>query len=1022
MENQMVVSLRRKVGISILCGLISLLLSPYGIVTTLGEVHVNIPWSLFLPILAALAYGWRFGLLAGLSGGALFPFLLWQNNGWANIGTTLIFAGSYVLLGLFKDKNHFTKLENTPLRISIALSLSILSNFLYDGFLFNKLLSFNPTFWEAKTINNVPQELLWGIAFKDSINLVILVIASETFLQLSFIRSLMGIPSKPASKANLKIFIATISTFFFVWLVYIGLAAILIKADNSMHNIYYSLALLVFLASSFIVAIILFYYNETQVIIKDRLNKSKGKFKALFENANDGIFIMRDATIIECNPATLRIFGCTMDDIIGKTPIFFSPLYQADGILSSERAIELIKLALNGISQRFEWKHQRLDGTSFDAEISLNRIEFDRQILLQAIVRDISGRKKAEETIFMLAHAIRSISECVSITDIEDKIIFVNSAFLKTYQYEESELIGKSVKIVQSQNNARSVLEEILPSTLNGGWQGELLNRRKDGSEFPVFLSTSIIYDEMVNPVAIIGVATNITKRKQEEEAMRISEEKYRTIFENVHDVFFQIDFSGIVQEISPSIKYFSEFDRDEIIGKPVANLYYNPEDRMHLLDEIIKKGDISDYQLMLKTKSGNVKYASVNARLISKADGPFSHIAGSIRDITERRKAESELESERSLLRTLVDLLPELIYVKDNESRFIMANQACATYMDVQSPMELIGKSDEDFYIHEDAARFYSDELKVLEGIPIYEKEEEGLYPTGKRLSMQTTKVPIRDSNGKIFGFVGTSHDITERKKAEFELIHAKEKAEESDRLKTAFMNNISHEIRTPLSGIVGFGTLITQPDILQEEKEEYLDILNKSSTRLINTINDYMDISLIVSGNMPVNLRPVNCLSLVQTLEYQFHESCKEKNLELKMEYSAESEDFTLTTDEDLLYKSLVHLLNNAVKFTPSGTISFGYKLKKERLEFFVKDTGIGIDPDAQKQITEVFMQEDVSSKRAFEGNGLGLSITSGLIKLLGGRMKIKSEKLHGTKVTINLPVRVSIKEGSEPVETIL
>ena len=144
-----------------------------------------------------------------------------------------------------------------------------------------------------------------------------------------------------------------------------------------------------------------------------------------------------------------------------------------------------------------------------------------------------------------------------------DKILFVNAAFLKTYQYEEQELLGKSVQIVQSQNNPQTVLKEILPSTLNGGWQGELLNQRKDGSEFPIFLSTSIIYDEKERPLAIIGVATNITKRKQEEEALRVSEEKYRTIFENVHDVFFQIDFNGIVQEISPSIKYFSEFERN---------------------------------------------------------------------------------------------------------------------------------------------------------------------------------------------------------------------------------------------------------------------------------------------------------------------------------------------------------------------------------------------------------------------------------------------------------------------------
>ena len=240
-------------------------------------------------------------------------------------------------------------------------------------------------------------------------------------------------------------------------------------------------------------------------------------------------------------------------------------------------------------------------------------------------------------------------------------------------------------------------------------------------------------------------------------------------------------------------------------------------------------------------------------------------------------------------------------------------------------------------------------------------------------------------------------------------ELIKAKEKAEKSDKLKTAFLNNISHEIRTPLSSIMGFGSLIAQPDISQEEKEEYLDILDKSGNRLINTITDYMDISMIVSGNMPVTLKPVDYYSLVQTLQEQVSQSCEDKNLKLELEYDTRTEDFILTTDEELLRKSLNHLLNNALKFTSTGVITFGYKIKKEKFEFFVKDTGIGIDPDALKQITEVFMQEDVSSKRAFEGSGLGLSIASGLIKLLGGRIKIESKKLIGTKVFITLPVKL-------------
>jgi len=547
---------------------------------------------------------------------------------------------------------------------------------------------------------------------------------------------------------------------------------------------------------------------------------------------------------------------------------------------------------------------------------------------------------------------------------------------------------------------------------------------KKNGELYWESASISPIINESGIITNYVAVKEDITKRKQAEEALQVSEEKYRTIFENVHDVFFQTDPNGIIQEISPSIKYFSEFNRDEIIGTPVSDLYYNADDRIQLLNEITLNGELHDYQLRLKTKTGIVKYASINAQLISNADGASKHIDGSIRDITERKQAENELESERSLLRTLVDLLPELIYVKDLESRFIMANRACAAYMGTESPKELIGKSDADFYIEDDATRFRLDELRVLEGDSFHDKEEGGSFPNGAKLNLLTTKVPIRHSNGDIFGFVGTSHDITERKKAELELIKAKEKAEESNKLKTAFMNNISHEIRTPLSSILGFGTLIVQPDILQEEKDEYLDILNKSSYRLINTITDYMDISLIVSGNMKINIRQVDYFSLIQRLQNQFHEACKGKNLELKVELSMQSENFILTTDEELLRKSLIHLLNNAVKFTLNGSVTFGYKFKEGFVEFFVKDTGIGIDQEAQKQIMEVFMQEDVSNKRAFEGSGLGLSIASGLINLLGGNIQIESERDYGTTAYVRLPVEIeSFHEGGRivPIENI-
>ena len=253
----------------------------------------------------------------------------------------------------------------------------------------------------------------------------------------------------------------------------------------------------------------------------------------------------------------------------------------------------------------------------------------------------------------------------------------------------------------------------------------------------------------------------------------------------------------------------------------------------------------------------------------------------------------------------------------------------------------------------------------------------------------------------------LGVSHNITDRKKAEIELIESKEKAEESDRLKTAFLNNISHEIRTPLNSILGFANLVTQPDITQEEKVDYLSILNSSSERLIQTITDYMDISLIVSGNMSIDPTPVDIATFMDFVYHRVQKTCVSKNLDLKIHHSANAENYIIITDKHLLEKSLFLLLNNAIKFTTEGSITLSYELHDENLEINLSDTGIGISQNALNRIFDVFMQENVSTTRSHEGSGLGLSIANGIIRLLGGHIQIESEQFKGTTVRITLPI---------------
>ena len=247
---------------------------------------------------------------------------------------------------------------------------------------------------------------------------------------------------------------------------------------------------------------------------------------------------------------------------------------------------------------------------------------------------------------------------------------------------------------------------------------------------------------------------------------------------------------------------------------------------------------------------------------------------------------------------------------------------------------------------------------------------------------------------------------EITERKHAEAAVIEALFRAESGNRLKTAFMNNISHEIRTPLNGILGFTGLIMQSDITGEEKKQYFSLIEASSKRLINTVTSYMDISLIASGTMDVKKHPFELNKILHHLYDQYEPLCTVKNLILCMNISDNAQELILFSDPELVQKVISGLLDNAVKFTTKGEISFGYLVKPGFVELFVKDTGSGIRKEAQTRIFEDFVQEESLLTRGHEGSGLGLSIAKGVVGLLGGEIRLESEKGAGSTFFFEIP----------------
>jgi len=263
--------------------------------------------------------------------------------------------------------------------------------------------------------------------------------------------------------------------------------------------------------------------------------------------------------------------------------------------------------------------------------------------------------------------------------------------------------------------------------------------------------------------------------------------------------------------------------------------------------------------------------------------------------------------------------------------------------------------------------------------------------------------------------------YDITERKQAESELIAAKDKAEESERLKSAFLANISHEIRTPMNGILGFADLLKEPDLTSDDQQDYIQTIQISGARMLNTINSIVDISKIESGLIQSDIRETDINKKMEFTYKFFKPEADIKGLQFILKTSLPDKEAIINTDNEKVYGILTNLVRNAIKFTYEGSIELGYEKKEEYLEFYVKDTGVGI-PDNQKElIFERFRQGSESHNRGYEGSGLGLSIAKSYVTMLGGKIWVESEEGIGSTFYFTIPYNAVSEEKIEIKDTV-
>jgi len=335
-----------------------------------------------------------------------------------------------------------------------------------------------------------------------------------------------------------------------------------------------------------------------------------------------------------------------------------------------------------------------------------------------------------------------------------------------------------------------------------------------------------------------------------------------------------------------------------------------------------------------------------------------------------------------------------------------------------------------------ETKAYIYSSPTGIFEPVTI---ELEMKRKDGSFISTEVKATILFDENKLPISILGVTRDNTQKKKHEQELILAKEHAEESDRLKSAFLANMSHEIRTPMNGILGFAELLKEANLNIIKQQEYIHIIEKSGARMLNIINDIIDISKIESGQMKVALSETNVNDQMEFIYKFFKNETERKGLDFSFNRCADSALNLILTDREKLYSILTNLIKNAIKYTNSGTIEFGCRSKHrkdqpragspggsinepgfteqnrsaELLQFYVKDTGIGIRKERQEAIFERFIQAEAKDKMARQGAGLGLAISKAYVEMMGGKIWVESEEEKGSTFYFTLPFHAGYKE---------
>lgn len=420
--------------------------------------------------------------------------------------------------------------------------------------------------------------------------------------------------------------------------------------------------------------------------------------------------------------------------------------------------------------------------------------------------------------------------------------------------------------------------------------------------------------------------------------------------------------------------------------------------------------GGFRDYfcEFRVIHRNGETRWLQARGRLHRDEAGGPDHVLGVTQDVTNLKRTQLALAAERDLLTTVIDLLPFMVFAKDQLGRFVRLNLATAYHLGLSSPEAAIGKTDFDFFPPAIAWRYRNEELAVMEsGKGSYDELESFPGRDGTLRWWITNTAPVRDANGHVVGIVGSAQDVTARIEMEQDLREARDAAEAASRAKIEFLSTMNHELRTPMNAIIGYAHLLLDgyDGPLLARQQEDLTRITIAADHLLVLINNLLDFSRMQSNGLELWTEPVRLASLIEQIAGEFSARASAKKLALVIDLPSDLPD--LLADPARLRQILIDLLDNAIKFTSVGAVSIRATAAADCVHIAIADTGPGIAPEFLGGLFDEFRQADGSPSRRHGGAGLGLAITRRLVHLHGGEIDVVSTVGKGSVFTLRMPM---------------